>query len=65
MRTLGILDPQWKYLNSQATRKPGYLARRFAAIRSQYATDWDAAHAENVERDAVPAKVTTMRKGAR
>lgn len=61
MRT-GILNPQWRYRNSEATRKPGYLARRFADIRKSYAADWEAAHAENAERKS--GNVRPMKKAS-
>ena len=28
-----LLDPQWKYFTAEETRKPDYLAKRFAQIR--------------------------------
>ena len=30
-----LLDPQWKYFTAEETRKPDYLAKRFAQIRRQ------------------------------
>jgi len=30
-----LLDPQWKYFTAEETRKPDYLAKRFARIRRQ------------------------------
>jgi len=30
-----LLNPQWKYFTAEETRKPDYLAKRFAQIRRQ------------------------------
>jgi len=30
-------DPKFKYHNAEETKKPGYLAKRFAAIRKEQA----------------------------
>lgn len=27
-----VWDPKWRYENAEASRKPGYLAERFATI---------------------------------
>lgn len=54
-----ILDSKWRYRNSEDTRKPGYLARRFADIRREYLQAWDAAHAEKAEREKDTANVIT------
>ena len=32
---MSLLDPQWKYFTAEETRKPDYLAKRFAQIRRQ------------------------------
>ena len=32
---MSILDPKWKYQNAEETKKPGYLARKFAAERKR------------------------------
>lgn len=33
---MSLLDPQWKYFTAEETRKPDYLAKRFAQIRRQF-----------------------------
>lgn len=33
---MSLPEPQWKYFTAEETRKPGYLAQRFAQIRRQF-----------------------------
>lgn len=32
---MSLFDPDWKYRSAEESRKPGYLARRFAEIRKK------------------------------
>ena len=48
------LDPQWKYFTAEETRKPGYLAQRFAQISRQFN---EGAVALNTADEKVPPKV--------
>ena len=43
---MSIHDKKWRYADSNETRKPGYLARRFAKIRAEQAEQKAAAATE-------------------
>lgn len=45
-----ILDPKFVYRNSAATDKPGYLKRRFDAIRKEQAAQAKLDKAAELER---------------
>ena len=49
---MSIHDKKWRYADSNETRKPGYLARRFAKIRAEQAE----------QKAATEAKVQPIRK---
>ena len=53
---MSIKDKSWKYADANETRKPGYLARKFARIRAE--------QKEQAEAKAAPRVVTQIRKGA-
>lgn len=48
-------DKDWKYVNAEDTRKPGYLARKFALIQNRMKKEAEAAQQE-------PAKVRSIGK---
>jgi hypothetical protein len=41
-------DPKFKYRNAEETKKPGYLARRFAKIKKEQADAEKAAFLKSV-----------------
>lgn len=58
-----LLDPKWTYRDAEETKKPGYLARRFAAIRRQQ-REAAARQAEAIgeaSTNVTPIKATTGR----
>ena len=52
---MSIHDKKWRYADSNETRKPGYLARRFAKIRAEQAE----------HKAATEAKVQPIKRAAR
>ena len=36
---MSIHNPKWRYADANETRKPGYLARKFARIRAEQAAE--------------------------
>lgn len=32
---MSLLDPKWKYNSAEESRKPGYLARKFAKLKRE------------------------------
>ncbi len=57
-----ILDPKFVYRTSAETAKPGYLKRRFDAIRKEQAAQKKLDHAAELERII---KVRPMERKAR
>ena len=57
-----LLDPQWKYFTAEETRKPDYLAKRFAQIRRQLN---EQAVAQKKADEEVLLKVRKLSKGWR
>lgn len=51
-----LTDKSYRYRNAEQSRKPGYLAKRFAQIAREYSQAWTDAHAENIARNLSEAQ---------
>lgn len=59
---MSLLDAKWKYSSAEESRKPGYLARRFAAERKRLREVADKNAAIELERIS---KVRPMTRSGR
>ena len=54
---MSLKDPNWKYDSAEASRKPGYLARKFAKLRREQAIADAKKAPDNVRELAVKPRI--------